>query len=151
MQKYDYKDVISGVLMILFGLFAALYSMEYYRLGSVSRMGPGMFPAALGWILVGLGVLVIIPAMFRSGQLPKVNWRPFVTCLVAVSAFGFLAEHTGVIAALLVSSVISVLGDNKLGVRGTIILSVSITLIAWVIFFAALDMTMPLFKWDWRF
>ena len=44
------RDYLGGVLMIALGLGAALEGSTY-SIGSLSRMGPGFFPVALGVIL----------------------------------------------------------------------------------------------------
>ena len=51
-------------LMIVIGLFAVWYAQRY-AFGSPRQMGPGFFPVVLGWVLAGLGVLILLPALRR--------------------------------------------------------------------------------------
>ena len=51
------RDFCAGGLMILFGSVAAVYGPTY-RVGTLTRMGPGFMPTVLGIILIFLGVLI---------------------------------------------------------------------------------------------
>jgi len=50
------RDFYAGALMMLIGLGACLEGLTY-KLGTLTHMGPGFFPVALGVILVVLGML----------------------------------------------------------------------------------------------
>src|SRR5665213_1588605 len=54
--KYN-KDYYGGGLMLLLGL-GAMFQGSQYPIGSLSRMGPGFFPVALGAILALTGVAI---------------------------------------------------------------------------------------------
>jgi hypothetical protein len=51
------RDFCAGGLMILFGSVAAVYGPTY-RIGTLTRMGPGFMPTVLGIVLIFLGVLI---------------------------------------------------------------------------------------------
>ena len=55
MQKRDLKDILAGAVLIALGLPGAAYALATLPLGTLRRMGPGMFPAALGLILALFG------------------------------------------------------------------------------------------------
>ncbi len=69
-QDRDYRDIVGGMLVAAFGAAAALYSFAHYRLGSVVSMGPGMFPTALGGLLVVGGFLIAAGGVLRRGPAP---------------------------------------------------------------------------------
>lgn len=70
------RDLIGGALMFATGAGYAVYAVATYRLGSLSMMGPGLFPAILGTILAGLGVCIAVPAFFRHGAPPRFGSGP---------------------------------------------------------------------------
>ncbi|KAJ8133731.1 hypothetical protein OY671_013055, partial [Metschnikowia pulcherrima] len=59
------KDYYGGASMVLIGL-GAIYGGTDYHIGTLSHMGPGFFPAALGGSLALTGISIAISA--RSGD-----------------------------------------------------------------------------------
>jgi hypothetical protein len=93
MHTYDYRELISGTLLVAVGLFAGIYATRHYNLGTLQHIGPGMFPAMLGFLLAGIGVLIALRALF-SGSHPRngdgmsaFEVRPFVAVLAGIFAF----------------------------------------------------------------
>lgn len=60
------KDFWAGIFFIAFGAGAAAVAQEN-ALGTLSRMGPGFFPTALGVILALLGCCLSLRALLFSG------------------------------------------------------------------------------------
>jgi hypothetical protein len=56
MLSRDYRDIVGGLLLVVLGLGFSWYAAEHYDLGSLRRMGPGMFPTVLGVALACLGL-----------------------------------------------------------------------------------------------
>jgi hypothetical protein len=63
--RRDWADLIGGTLLVIFGIWFALFSAEAYNFGELRRMGPGFFPAVLGVLVAVFGALLIVPALFR--------------------------------------------------------------------------------------
>ena len=74
MAHRDTHDLVGGLAVAAIGAFFALYGGQY-TMGTAARMGPGYFPTILGWVLAVLGLLVALPACFRSGE-PIVRSAP---------------------------------------------------------------------------
>jgi hypothetical protein len=53
------KDTLAGGLMLLVGLGAALQGMSY-SMGTLAAPGPGLFPAALGVLLMPIGIAIAL-------------------------------------------------------------------------------------------
>jgi len=149
LQRKDGRDIITGLLMIALGSFCAIYATNHYPIGTVARMGPGMFPMAAGWLLAIIGTLIALPAFFRSGGLPKFEGRPFVFVLLAAIVFGLTVERLGVVPAIFLLTGLSVLGDNKLGILGTLVLASCISAGAVLIFLVGLGI--PIYPFVWPF
>jgi putative tricarboxylic transport membrane protein len=148
MLRRDYRDIIGGCLLIVIGLWATLQAWLDYPLGTVSHMGPGMFPAGVGVLLAGIGLLVFVPALFRVGlALPKPDYRAFFFVLLSLVVFGLTVDTLGLIPATALLTIAAVLADNKLGVIGTVVLAVVLAAIAILIFRVGLGIPLKPFKW----
>lgn len=147
MYQRDYGDITGGALLSALGVSVAVYATQHYSLGTLTRMGPGMFPIAIGYLLILLGAIIMLPAFFRAGEFPSIKWRPIVACLLAVFLFGFLIERVGIAFTILALSCAAVLADNKLGVKGAAALGVSLAAIGVFVFGYALGINAPWFAW----
>ena len=142
------KDIIGGVLMIVVGLFFAIWAKTHYNIGVPSRMGPGWFPLHLGYLLAILGVIITIPALFRKGGgLEHVQWRPMFWLTASVIGFALTVKWIGLVPAVFIQVGLSVLGDTKLKLKGTIILASLTAFACHLIFYKGLDVQLPPFVW----
>jgi hypothetical protein len=64
------RDYYGGALMMAIGLGAIIEGRQY-PLGTLSRMGPGFFPVALGAILALVGLAIIATARFTAASFPQ--------------------------------------------------------------------------------
>jgi hypothetical protein len=147
MTNRDYKDILGGIILVALGLFVAYYATQHYEMGSLTRMGPGAFPRALGYLLAGLGALIVLPAFFRSGNRMTFDLRPFIACSASILVFGIAIQYLGMIPAIILLVITAALADNKLGVKGIVALASAVTVMGVVIFSYGFEMTIPWFKW----
>lgn len=92
------KDFWSGLMFMGFGLFAAVWAVTHYQMGTAVRMGPAYFPTVLGGLLLFLGVLVLMQGLAMQGAplaLPFHIGHLIVAVLVFV-ALGFIVKAAGV-------------------------------------------------------
>jgi len=154
-KNINRKDYYGGALMVLIGL-GAIYGGSGYHIGTLSHMGPGFFPAALGGLLALTGVLIAVSA--RSGEstppapgdghahgLPDL--RGSVCIILGILAFLLLGEYGGLLPATFAIVFISALGDRKNTIKQAILLSIAMSAIAVVVFWWALQLQLPLFRW----
>jgi hypothetical protein len=148
MYSRDYRDIGCGVLLMLMGGFAACYASTSYELGTVHQMGPGMYPVALGVILVGLGLLLLVPAMLRAGpRLQLTEWRPLLAITAAGVAFGLTIERFGIIAAVLILTLLSALAGDKLRPLPALVLAVCLAVGSLLIFQVGLKIPVHAIAW----
>lgn len=144
----DYVDVIAGGLLTAIGLSAAGVAWTSYEVGSFAHMGPGMFPTLVGLLLTVVGLLVLLPALGRPGaELPLFDVRPFIFILLSLAVFALVIQSFGLIPAILLLTVTSVLADNKIGVLGTCVLAVILAAVAELIFHIGLGIPLEAIKW----
>ncbi|MGP2490943.1 tripartite tricarboxylate transporter TctB family protein [Mesorhizobium sp. PUT5] len=148
--RIDYPDLIGGALLMTLGLALAIYSMAHYRLGTVSRMGPGMYPVAIGVLLTFLGLCIAAPALVRGHRaVPVLDFRPICCSLGGIAVFAVMVVPFGLVPAVAASTSVSSLGDNKLGAVGIAALAAGLSVLAALIFKVALALPIPL--WNWPF
>ena len=136
--------------MTLIGL-AALGGGLRYRVGTLERMGPGFFPAAVGAILALVGVAIVLSAERAPGA-PSVparpEWRGWGCIAGGILAFIVLGAHGGLIPATFAIVFISALGDRRNTPGQAFWLALAMVAIAVVVFKRALHLGLPLFAWS---
>ena len=149
-MKPDIRDLVAGILMISVGLFVALYASNHYQVGSATRMGPGYFPTLLGYILAALGLVIALLSLRKTVhvvQPPPFTWRPFVAVMAAVALFALLITRIGLVPTTILMVMVTASGSNSFQLRRAVLLGVSLSVIAWLIFSLGLQMTLPAFAW----
>lgn len=144
------RDYLGGVLMIALGMAAALQGSSY-RIGTLSRMGPGFFPVALGVILALAGLVIAIAARFErdaaDAQSLPAEWRAWFCICAGIVVFVVLGKYGGLIPATFAIVFVSSLGDRDNGPRAAALLALACVVVAVVVFRFALQLQFPLFQW----
>jgi len=147
MYTHNYRDVVGGGLLVLIGLFVGIYATTEYDLGTWRHLGPGMFPAWLGFVLAGIGGVILVLGLLSPGERIEPDYRQFAAVIAGLIAFAFAVNLFGMIPAVVVLTIGAVLADNKLGVIGTAILAAALSIIAVLIFRVGLSIPLELIKW----
>lgn len=149
MKHLDVRELVAGVVLMSFGLFVALYAGAHYEVGHASHMGPGYFPVALGCLLALLGLVVAALAFRKAVHVlhpPLFAWRPLIAISAAVVAFALLVVPFGLVPATFVLAVLAALAEGRFLWRRTVLLGISLGVIAWLIFTVGLQMSLPAFS-----
>jgi hypothetical protein len=148
-NKYN-KDYYGGALMLALGL-GAVYQGLTYKVGTLSRMGPGFFPVALGALLalIGLGIVLGAKGSVKPGpdkSLPP-EWRGWICISLSIVAFIVFGKYGGLLPATFAVCFISAMGDRDNTWKSALVLSLAMVAICVVVFWWALQMQFPLFQW----
>ncbi|MFN4098469.1 MAG: tripartite tricarboxylate transporter TctB family protein [Pararhodobacter sp.] len=143
----DHRDILGGALLMAGGSFIALYAWHTLALGTIRRMGPGMFPFWIGVLMVLIGAAILAGGFLRSGRIPPVAWRSTATVLGAFACFALLVTPFGLLPAIVGLVVVSSLGDPSLRPLTTGLLCLVLPLLAWVIFRLGLDLPLTMLRW----
>jgi hypothetical protein len=148
MRRFAHIDFLSGVLLIGVGLFFAIYGGANYQFGELRRMGPGFFPVVLGYVLSGLGVVLLISSFTGPlERLGEINWRSFFAVLAGLVAFAFLADKVGMVPSALVMTFVVAFGERNYRWVRTTVLAVVLAVIGVLIFTWGLGLPIPAFRW----
>jgi len=148
------KDYYAGALMVVIGLSAAYAGMSY-DIGTLTSMGAGFFPVAVGVLLALVGILIATMAK----DLPEPDPHPAdahsrlpdlrgAVCIIAGTlAFIFIGKYGGLLPATFAIVFISALGDRSNTLFRAAALSIVMCAIALVVFSWALKLQLAPFAW----
>jgi putative tricarboxylic transport membrane protein len=146
------RDFYAGGLMVLFGLGVALRGPAY-GLGSLTHMGPGFMPTALGVILVALGIMIAASGVRATAGpdervLPnEPQWLAWLCILAGPSLFILCGSFGGLVPAIFSCVFVSALGDRSASWKSALGLAIIVTLFGVALFSLLLGIPMPLLAW----
>ncbi len=165
-----HKDHFAGAVAVLFGLAAVYFARSLDR-GTMTQMGPGFFPTALGVLMVFVGVLIIIGGNKQTAasvihEFPgepadvlaaahataehrrvKPEWRGWGCILGGFVAFILLFKSAGAVPATTALAIISALAERGNSWMSAILLALFANAVLVIVFWWALRMPMHLFWW----
>jgi putative tricarboxylic transport membrane protein len=102
MRMRSPKDFWAGLFFVAVGIGFILLASQY-RMGTMHRMGPGMFPTLVGALLAVLGAITTLRSFVLTGErVPRFHARPIGVSLVAIVLFALALQWLGLIAAVAV-------------------------------------------------
>ena len=148
MLNRDYRDVVAGGVLVACGLFVGVYAEQNYPLGTLRHIGPGMFPTILGYVLAGLGAIVLFAALFRAGPgIAMPAYRPLFAVLGGLLAFALTIEPFGLVPAIFLLIGIGSLAENRFRPLGIVIFAAAMSLFVVLVFQIGLQLPIDSFKW----
>ena len=147
MYKYDYSDMVAGALLVTVGLSVSAVAFLFYPLGTIARMGPGMFPMILGLLLGFLGVLLVLQSLRQSGDAPDIRVLSPLFILGSIASFAILMPTAGMIPAILGVTIISSMAELQIRAASLFLLCIALCVLAPLVFVVGLGLPIPLVKW----
>lgn len=147
MDRIDSREMLCGALVAAAGAFFALYAMTNYQLGTIQRMGSGMFPFGVGIVLAILGVLIMVTSLLKKGGLPAMEVRSPVAVLASIAVFALTIRPFGLMPSIIAMTIVASLADRKTRPLEVAILSVALCVLAFLIFRIGLNFPITLFRW----
>jgi len=145
--KRDYRDMTAGALLLLLGVAAAWYASENYRIGTVTRMGAGMVPMALGVMLSALGLVLVVGGWFRKGVIPEVRVLTPICIFGSIAVFGLMIQPFGLLPAVMASTTVASLAEKEFRPLRILVSGVILSAVAWGIFVFGIGLSIPLATW----
>lgn len=113
MQIRAPKDFWSGIMFLAFAA-TALVAARGYSLGNAGKMGPGYFPAMLGYALALVGLILVGRSFVVPGEaIVRIHPVPLTTIALGVVLFGLLVEPLGLVIALMVATLMASLAGGQ--------------------------------------
>jgi hypothetical protein len=149
LTRYN-KDYYGGGLMFLLGV-GTIWKGFDYKIGTLSRMGPGYFPVAIGVILALMGVLIALGAKSEvttsDDKKHPPEWRGWSCIILANIAFVVLGRYGGLLPATFAVVFIAALGDRQNTFKSAFLLAIAMVVVCLIVFSWALQLQFPLFRW----
>ena len=139
------RDYYAGALMALIGA-GAIYEGQQYGIGSLSRMGSGFFPVAIGVGLVGLGAIMALARSPAEGEGSAPDWRGALAITAGVVAFVALAKPAGLAPAIFACVFASALGARTTTVKQALLLSLGVMVFGVLLFHYGLHVQFPVLR-----
>ncbi|MFI5000877.1 MAG: tripartite tricarboxylate transporter TctB family protein [Reyranellales bacterium] len=149
MSRFLSKDFLAGVMFIAFGL-TALYLGRHLAPGTTVRMGPGWVPHMLSYIMLGLGGIISVIALFVPGEQAEApHWKPITMVTIGIVCFALLLESTGLIPALVALVLIASLGGDEFKILEVIGNIVVLSILCVIVFKIGLSMNISVINGVW--
>ena len=146
------RDFYAGGLTVLLGL-VAVYKGPTYGIGTLTHMGAGFLPTALGALLILLGIAIAGAAISvdegdaQSALPDQPQWRGWACILAGPVCFIIFGRVGGLIPATFTCVFVSALGDRGATLKSSFVLATVVTVFGVVLFSYLLQVPMAILAW----
>ncbi len=138
------RDFWAGIIYVVIGAGAFVMAQDY-KMGTAVKMGPGYFPAALGGLLVLIGLASLIRSLVRPGEaISDFAVKGLVLVVGGTFLSGYLMRHAGLVMALPLLVLITALASIKFRWTSALALAAGMTLFSALVFVKGLGLPIPL-------
>lgn len=143
-QFYRTADGQSGLFFTAFGAFVIWQALKY-PLGRAAQMGPGYFPLILGILLLIVGLVVTAKSILSQAEaLPRFDWKATGLVTLAIVGSSLMLLTAGLLVAIPVLVIVSSFAATDLNWRSTLLTTLFLTVMAWLVFILGLGLRIPL-------
>jgi hypothetical protein len=149
LSRFLSKDFLAGVMFIAFGL-AALWFGRNLAVGTSVRMGPGYVPHMLAYIMMVLGLIVSVVALYSGGEAVEApKWRPITLVTVGIVVFALMFERFGMFPSLVALILIASLGGDEFKLWEVVGNIIVLTILCVIVFKVGLSMNIYVINGVW--
>lgn len=138
------QNLIAGAIFALFGAAILLVAWQTLPMGKPSEMGPGFFPAAIGAVLIGFGVVLAISPGDPVVSAQPIAWRGGFFLVAAILFSALMIERLGLLPTIVVSGLLGAYASARMTARFALLLTIGLTLLSLFIFKVCLNLPIPL-------
>lgn len=139
---------------LLFGIFLAGLAVLVFvttaklSIGTTADMGPGYFPHAIAWGMLGFGVFFIAKSLVVPGErIVPPFWRGLILIPAAVAVFALLVNTGGLALASFLAMVVASFASSETRPLEVLLFSAGVSAGSVLLFVKALSMPVPIFPW----
>jgi hypothetical protein len=142
----DQKEFVAGILFATIGVVAFIQSQSY-DVGTITRMGPGYFPAMIGIGLILAGGCSIVRAIWHATpeRLENLRWGDMALVLGGVFLFAVLIDRLGLIEAIAALVIVSCSGRILRRPIEVLVIGVALTALAVGVFVYGLNIPVAVY------
>lgn len=146
MEHRDWRDVTTGLALVAVGI--AFWTVgANYRMGTMTRIGPGFAPMVLSIALAAIGLAVAATGLTRARtEFPRLAIRPAVVILSGIAVFAATVRSAGLMPATVLLVTIATLADGRVRPLFSLGLALALAALAYTIFIALLGLPIPAFS-----
>ena len=142
-RPVNLTDLIAGGCVIALSGGFMLLAMDY-GLGSAMRMGAGYYPFVASLLGMVLGGVIVVQALLAAPEeATDFRWRPLIFVSAAFVLFGLLIERGGLLATVVVTTMVGSMADREARMAESLPLGVGLALGIWAVFVALLGLSIP--------
>lgn len=146
MERSDWRDVSSGLALLAVAIVFGTVGSDY-RMGTMTRVGPGFAPVMMSIALGGIGSAIALGGLLRrSVERPGLSLRPAVVILGAIGIFAATIRSAGLVPATVLLVMLATLAEGRIRPLFSLTLAAGLTAIAYTIFIALLGLPIPAFS-----
>ena len=145
-RRLNIWEISAAFVVFALGLFL-IWQGSSYPLGSLTRMGPGYFPVALGVILLGFGAALIFEVRRHDTPPPDLKLRPFIMITTGLIAFVLMLDRFGLVPAAVALVVLTALADRPVRPRAIVGTAVVVAGIGYFVFLRGFGLQLAAFNW----
>ena len=138
------KDTVGALVLFAAGGFVATVAAGY-PLEAYGRIGPGLFPVALGLVLCALALVLFAAGLSRPAERIEIAWRSAAAILGAVVVFLLAMPSVGLVPAVCAMVLTAAAAEPGRRFWPTLALAASVAALISAVFVAGLKMPIALF------
>lgn len=146
-MKITDKNLLAGGLLILFGFSYGTIAYSSLRMGSLNRVGSGFFPVMLGICIVGFGLAILLPALWRNAGVAPSGLALRGVAFVGLTpvVFGLTIERLGLAPSVVIASLLASCSLPGIGWRSRTVLSLGLMTFTVLLFHFGIGTSLPVF------
>jgi hypothetical protein len=112
-------------------------------------MGPGYFPTALGVLLAGIGLVILLKSLASADGGNIEHFHPWLLLrvLVSVAAFALLLNPLGLVATAVIVVMLAAWAGHEFRFGEALLNALVLALLSYGLFVLGLKQTMPVWPW----
>jgi hypothetical protein len=130
------------LLTVAIGVFAVAQGAAY-SLGSLTRIGPGFFPAVIGAAMILLGIAIVAEGRRRDAEpIQRPAYLSLLAVLGGIAAFALLIERAGLVPAAAALVMISSLASPRPRLLPILVLAATVSAFSVLVFAVGLGLSL---------